>query len=262
MRCYGLACFVLALAAQIALPQNAVAEASGGRAEAAFAAWTLRLAGGAGIGGRELELPADGVVYVTRTGLFPAIDLGFELDHHVSPKFHLGLHARYQTSIGLQIAEQHPGGSERVQRLRSHRLELAIAAALDLDDARRWAILVRLGCGVVDLRPESHVFTPGYFLAGPYARAELQLPLGVHGLHLRLGPEAQWIVLVGRELPHRGIGSEGVGIGGVASIELQLGDRWTLDASYRELRVWLASSQPESLVDVSRFITAGLTGSL
>lgn len=228
----------------------------------AFTSWTLQLAAGAGVGARELELPADGVVYVTRTGLFPAIDLAFELDHHASRAFRVGLHARYQTSLGLRIAERHSGGSERVQRLRSHRLELALVPALKLDGAGRWTLLAQLGCGTVDLRPETHVFTPGYFLAGPFLRAELQLPLGPDGLRLRLGPEAQWIALVGDELPHRGIDSNGFGLGGAAVIELQLGERWLVDASYRELRVWLDSSQPESLVDVSRFITARLTGML
>jgi hypothetical protein len=99
-------------------------------------------------------------------------------------------------------------------------------------------------------------------LGGPFLRVDLQLPLGTDLIRLRLGPEAQWIVQVGKELEHAGFATSGIGFGGVAALVIQLSERWIVDASYGELRVWLGSPQSESLEDVSRFVTARLSGAL
>jgi hypothetical protein len=232
------------------------------RAAADAVSWSLDMSAGAGIGMRALDLPSDGVVYQTRTGVFPAADLAFELDHAPSNTFRIGLHARYQTSIGLHITEQHTDGSEHEQTARSNRVEVAIAPTLRFDDAGQWALIGSLGWCFSELRPESHVFTPAYVLSGPFLRAELLLPLGTERLRLRLGPEAQWIVQVGGELRERGMASSGLGAGGSAAIQLVIGGGWIVDATYRELHSWLDSPQAQSLHDASRFVTARLTGSL
>ena len=166
----------------VVLPLSAAAE---------DVSWSVALAAGAGIGMRDLDLPQDGVVYQTQTGVFPAADLAFELDHAASTQFRIGLHARYQTSLGLSIIEQYTDGSEHEQTARSNRVELAIAPALRFDDAGQWSLLGSLGWSFSELRPESHVFTPAYVLSGPFLRAELLLPLGTERLRLRFGPEAQ-----------------------------------------------------------------------
>ena len=240
-------------ASLVALPLSAAGE---------DAPWSLELAAGAGIGMRALDLPQDGVVYETTTGVFPAADLAFELDHLASSRFRIGLHARYQTSIGLRITEQHTDGSEHEQTARSNRVEVAIAPALRFDDAGQWALLGSLGWGFSELRPESHVFTPAYVLSGPFLRAELLLPLGTERLRLRLGPEGQWIVQVGGELRHRGMAASGLGAGGSAAIQLVISRGWIVDVTYRELHSWVDSAQSQALHDASRFITARLAGSL
>jgi hypothetical protein len=99
-------------------------------------------------------------------------------------------------------------------------------------------------------------------LAGPYARVELQLPLIGERVRVRAGPELQWVLQAGQELLDRHVASHGLGVGGTAALELVLGDRWTLAATYRELRAWLGSSQGGSFEDVQRFITARLSGVL
>jgi hypothetical protein len=224
--------------------------------------WRLRLAAGAGFGMRDLDLPRDGSVYETRTGVFPAIDVGFALDHAFSADLSLGLRARYQTSVGLRITEHHTGGSERTQHLRSHRVEAALASSVRFDARGLWVLTAWLGYGLCDLRPEVHLETPGYGLGGPFLRADLQLPLGTDRLRVRLGPEAQWIIQVGKELEHAGFATNGVGLGGAVTLEIVLSDRWSVDATYNELRAWLDSPQSQSLQDVSRFVTARLTGAL
>lgn len=259
--CLGVA---LALGPASAFAQSDVPAADGGATSASTQrpAWQLRLAAGGGFGTRDLDLPRDGVVNLTRTSVFPAFDLGFALEHSISPRVGLGLRGRYRTSVGLQITEQHAGGSERTQHLRSQRLEIALAPSVRFDARGLWLLTGTLGYGFSDLRPEAHLQTPGYVLGGPFLRVDLQLPLGTDRVRLRLGPEAQWIVQVGKELEHAGFATTGVGLGGMAALEVRLSERWSVDATYGELRTWLDSAQPESLQDVSRFVTARLSGVL
>ena len=240
------------------------AHASAQPDEAAPAAptWQLRLFAGAGIGMRALDLPRDGVVSQTRTGVFPALDLEFALNYRPSEAFGLGLRARYQTSLGLQIVERHSDGSGHQQALRSHRLELALTPSYRLDARGLWVLGAALGYGLCDLRPEVHLQTPGYGLGGPFLRVELQIPLGTEHLRLRLGPELQWIAVVGEQLRDEGFASHGLGIGGAAALQVVISDRWLVEATYNELRAWLDSPQAESLQDVTRFITARLSGTL
>lgn len=235
-------------------------EAQAAAEEVKAPAWTLRLSAGAGIGTRDFDLPRDGVIYTHGTGIFPALDLGFALDHRASSAFGLGLHARYQRSIGLTVIEQHAGGTTREQALRSQSIELAVAPELRFDSEGRWALATSFGYGISDLRPEVHLETPGYFLAGPFLRVELQVASG--SVRLRLGPEVQWVAQVGRELVDEGVASSGIGAGAGASVELQLGPHWFVDVSYRELRIWLDSAQESSFQDIARFATAGLSGAL
>ncbi len=245
-------------------PRAEASAADGGGSGASEPTWRLLLAAGGGIGTRDLDLPRDGVVYQTRTGVFPAVDLGFALEHDLTRAWVLGVYARYQTSIGLRISEQHTGGQTRMQHLRSHRLELAVAPSWRFGGVGEGSsrVSLRVGYGLCDLRPEVHLETPGYGLGGPFARAELQVALGTPRVRVRLGPEAQWIVQVGKELAHDGFATSGFAIGGAAALEVSLGKGWIVDATLSELHAWLGSAQRESLRDASRFITARLSGTL
>lgn len=229
---------------------------------ASRAPWSLELSAGLGAGSRELDLPRDGVVYQVRSGLFPAVELGFALSHDLSQDLTLGLLARYQSSLGLRLVEQLTDGSEHSRATRSHRLELGVAPTLRLDAQGRWALSAAVGFHVSELDPEAHLITPSYFMAGPFLRVELQLPLASDRLRLRIGPEAQWIAQIGQELLDRDVSAGGLGAGGTATLELVVARHWTVAVSYRELRSWLSSSQRGSFEDVSRFMTARLSGTL
>lgn len=226
------------------------------------APWLLGLYAGLGIGSREHDLPQDGVVYQVRSGFFPALELGFELSHDLSEDLTLGLIARYQSSLGLDLVEKLTDGSEHSRATRSHQVELGFAPTLRLDAQGRWALAAAVGFHVSELDPEAHLVTPSYFMAGPFLRVELQLPLASDRVRLRIGPEAQWIAQVGQELLDRGVSAGGLGAGGTATLELVVARHWTVAASYRELRTWLDSSQGRSFEDVSRFVTARLSGTM
>jgi len=244
----------------IALSPSVCAQASA-QAPAEQEAWALRLSAGLGVGTRDFDLPMDDVVYQTTTDAFPAMDLGFELQHAASRSVRLGLLVRYQSSLAHGIVEQHTDGSQHAVPARAHRVELAFTPSLALDAEGRWVLGAAIGCAVRGFRPAAHLVTPGYTLAGPHLRAELRLPIAGKLLGLRLGPEAQWIAFVGSELRARGVASQGVGLGAEATLELSL-ERFTIHAGYRELHSMLDSAQAQSFQDVERFVTARVSGVL
>lgn len=255
----------LAVACAMALPArtNAQAASAQGVQSAPASAWSLRLSAELGAGHRDVDLPEDGVVNHIHPGLFPAAGLGFELDHAASRAITVGLLVRYQSSVGHGILELHTDGSQHPQDFRSHRLELALAPTFALDASRTWALSASAGYGFSNLRPEAHhLETPAYTLAGPHLRAALQVAPWDGRLWLMIGPEIQWIVHVGQDLVDRGMTEQGLGIGGEAAIEVKLGRRFRLGASYREMRSWLDSLQAQRFQDVSRFVTARLSGKL
>lgn len=256
-----------ALAAMLS-PRGAAAQASDAErgpptAAAAARSWSLALSAELGMGTRALDVPMDGVVYETRTGLFPAAGIGFALEHGADEKLSVGLSARYQSSVGHDIVEQHTDGSEHAMGVRSHRLELSITPRLRLDAAGTWALAGAAGYAFRNLRPGAHhLVTPAYTLAGPHLRVELRLALWDDALRLRVGPEVQWIAHVGQDLRDRGSASGGLGAGGEAALEVPLGQHFAVGASYREMHSWIDSSQSERFVDVARFTTAHLRGTL
>lgn len=223
--------------------------------------WTMQLSGEAGFGMRELTLPRDGLLFNVDTGVFPALGVGFQLDYHASRSVSVGLVARYQSSIGLVLSEQLSDGTQHDRKTRSHRVEVGLAPTLRLGQGG-WAIAGALGYALSELDPENHLVTPSYHLAGPYLRATLQLPLGSERVRLRLGPEGHYVVQIGDELLALGVDTSGWGAGVSAALEVSFAERWTLAASYRELRFWLGGMQGARFSDASRFVTLQLQGAL
>jgi hypothetical protein len=246
----------------LALPTSAAAQADDGDQPPSIP-WSLKLSAELGAGSSDIDLPVDGIVQRIRPGLFAAGGLAFELEHRASDSVRLGLLVHYQSSIAHGIVERHTDGSEHALDVRSHRLELAFAPTIRFDDSGTWALAAAAGYGFRNFRPDvHHLVTPAYSLSGPHARAQLRLTLLNGALRLSAGPEVQWIVVVGPDLVARGIASQGLGVGGAAALELELGAHWSVGASYRELRSWLDSSQAQRFEDVARFITARLSGTL
>jgi hypothetical protein len=234
-----------------------------GLAHVAYAldAWSLQLSAEAGAGMRALDVPRDGVIYQIRTGVYPALGMTFQLEHHSSERFSLGLVARYQSSIGLVLREQLTGGTEHARKTRSHHAEVAIAPTW-VWGASGWALTGALGYSISELDPENHLLTPSYHLGGPFARVGVRIPLGSRSLALQLAPDAQLTVQVGDELRALGAASSGVSLGASAAFELILTPRWMVALTYRELHNWLAMSQGPGFDDTLRFATAQLRGQL
>ena len=238
------------------------AESVAGSPDAELPAWAMQVSAALGAGLRELDLPVDGAIYQTRSGLFPAVELGFSLDHMLSDRVALGLHIWYQSSLGLSIDERLTDGTTHPRATRAHRLELTLGPTFYVDAQRLWAVCIAVGYGLSDFRPVSHLVTPAYYFAGPYLHVELQLPLFSEHVRLRVGPELLWVRQVGQELVDRAVSREGLGVGGWAALDVLLSQHWAVGVSYRELRSWIGSSPAGELKEVTRFIAARVTGTL
>lgn len=223
----------------------------------------LRLAAGAGVGVRSIDLPRDGLVYEVRSGVFPAVELGFGLDYDASEAWTVGLLLRYQTSLGLVLRERRTDGSEQTRDTRSSRLEAGLSTTVRFG-AGPFGIGGALGYAIVNLHPQGHLLTPAFHLGGPFARLSLAFGFLDNRLRLRVGPEAHLVVQVGDELLEvtslRG-STAGMGLGGEASLELDVAPL-TFGLTYRELHRSVDSGGDATVNDVARFATFRLTGEL
>jgi hypothetical protein len=224
-------------------------------------AWSLQLSAEAGFGTRDIDLPRDSVTYQIRSGIYPVLGVGFQLDHHATRCFSIGLSARYQSSIGLVLHEQLTGGTLHPRNTRSHVFEAGIAPTLHWDESG-WAITGLLGYSIIELDPENHLVTPSYHLGGAHARISVKIPLGSKRVRLIVGPEGQLPLQIGDELRARGVSARGLGAGANAALEVTLNDHWLVAATYRELHFWFATQQRESFSDGMRVVTAQLRGTL
>lgn len=255
-------CLTFLAAASYARAQDSAAEDEASPLPAAEAVpWSLQLSAEAGVGTRNVDLPRDGVIYQVRSGVYPALGVGFQLDYHGGEPFSIGLVARYQTSIGLMLNEQLTDFTTHARKTRSHVFEVGIAPTFRIGSAG-WAIGGALGYSVTELDPQNHLETPSYHLGGLHGRLALQAPLGTEQVRLVVSGEGQATLQVGDELTARGVSARGWGAGGGAAFELGLSERWTVAISYRELHYWLGSQQGASFVDALRFVTAQLRGRL
>lgn len=224
-------------------------------------AWTLQLSAEAGVGMRAVDLPQDGVTYQIRSGVYPALGVGFQLDHHPSRRLSVGLFARYQSSLGLVLQEQLSSGTVHPRNTRSHFFEAGIAPSLRWDDSG-WALAGLLGYSVLELDPLNHLVTPSYHLGGVHARICVRIPLGSERVRLSLGPEGQLTLQMGDELQARGVSARGFGAGANAAFEVSLSERWLVAATFRELHFWFDTQQGSDFTDATRILTAQLRGLL
>ena len=226
--------------------------------------WSMQLSAEGGIGLRNVELPRDGVVYEVSSGAYPVLGVGFDLAYHSTPHWNLSLSGRYQSSVGLILHERLTDGTDHPRKTRSHQVEVGLSPLWKLGD-QGWALQGSLGYALSELDPENHLETPAYYLAGPYARLMLRVPLGSERVLLCLGPLGQMIVSTGSELSDRGVAGSGMAAGVDAALVLGLGEHWGLALSYREQHAWLASHAPAastSFSDVTRLATLQLRGQL
>jgi hypothetical protein len=168
----------------------------------------------------------------------------------------------YQTSFGLVLQVAPLFALPQNVDVRSQRVELSAAPVLRLGSgADAPALAFPIGFVFRSFLPEVHQFNvPKYSLAGPNLRAELLLELS-ELVHLRAGPELQWLVLVDGSLRREGACCQGASLGGQGSIEARVGPTFSVALAYRESHEFVPAGSWR-FMDVERFLTARIAGEL
>jgi hypothetical protein len=221
----------------------------------------VRAHAGIGLGMRQAQWPLDGETQRVELGAFASFDLGLSLAFALSDSIALVPAAVYQSALAFQEVEE-PRIAAPADKVgvRAHRFAAALGLRFLFDGEGSASLTPALGVGIRNLRPEvHHLSTPAYSLAGPLLQLGLRLPLGDR-VALQLVPEAQWLV-VGEGLRERAVESSGIGLGGEASIALDVLDALELELSYREAHA-LLSGAGGSASDAERFMVLRMVGKL
>jgi hypothetical protein len=145
--------------------------------------------------------------------------------------------------------------------VRAQRVELSAAPVLRLSDADSGlALAFPIGFALRAFMPEVHEYPlKDYAVGGPQLRAELWLKLGAL-VRLRIGPEAQWIVLIDGPMRGQGACCQGVAVGGQGVLEASVGPIFRVAFAYRESHAFVPLAS--RFEDVERLLTARIAGEL
>ena len=228
----------------------------GSHASAQEHAPTLQGSLSAGLGGgeRSVALPTDEGMRKIETGLFPALDVLLRADARFDAQSQLGLHLRYQTSLGITGSELRPGRVERTSPARTHHLDAGLVPALCFTSSPDSVVLgVFIGWGFRSFSTVVPLTVPSYTLHGPMARLELRVPIEGDSVALTVRPEVFAWVWATDELRAVGaIDEEGVALGGEVGLDVRLSAELRLALSYRESHGGIATGFG-TFTDVERF---------
>jgi len=194
------------------------------------------LAAGLGAGQRSVHLPTDEGTRQVETGLFPALDVLVRADGRIGERGQLGLHLRYQTSLGITAVEARPGGVERRSPARTHHLDAGLVPALRFTSSPDSVVLgVFVGWGLRSFSTVVPLTVPSYTLHGPMAKLELRVPISGDAVALSVRPEVFAWLWATDELRELGaIDEKGVALGGEVGLDVRLSERLRLALGYRE----------------------------
>lgn len=222
---------------------------------------------GTGMSSRAVSFPIEAGTGSLSLGPSAALDVGLEAAYDPPSAVSWGIQLRYQTTLGARVDEHPIGGVERPMGIRSARFEALFAPAWDVSEVVQ--LKLAIGYGLRGLRSEVHdqmsstlhsLQTPDYTLSGPLARVALRLALG-DSVALTLAPEAQLLVSVGSDLKQRGVGGDGVAVGGMASLVVRVSRLLSVYLAYREAHARISGEPGHANVsDAERYITAGFRG--
>jgi hypothetical protein len=221
---------------------------------------SLYAGAGFGFGTVSFERPtAAGAQALERTP-FAATDVVVRVRAWPDESFMLETLLAYQSSLGLRLQSEPLFGLPQTVSARVQRGELSVAPALRLGAADApLALAFPVGFGFQSLVSEAHQYgMPQYVVGGPHLRVELHAELG-EIFHLRIGPEAQWILVIASSLREEDACCQGVGFGAQCSVEAEIGSHLRLALAYRQLTSTLPA-RGASFEDVERFFTARIAG--
>jgi hypothetical protein len=216
---------------------------------------------GFGISTRSVRMPSKSGVLEVAPGVTPAAEVGLRVQLRPAADFSFFAHLIYQSALGFSVTEHPPLALEKEVRARSERVSLEIAPRWRIGGGK-FELAIPVGATVRTLWAEVHTSqTPSYSLVGPHARVELRLAVS-DMLSLRFGPDLQYIMMVDKDLITAGVSSQGIALGGDASVEAQVSEFWSFRVTYRESHALLAAARGTvSFQDVERYLTLRAVGS-
>jgi hypothetical protein len=225
-------------------------------------ALSLYAGAGLGVGTLAFQRPtAEGAQKLGQTA-FAAAEFVLRVHAWPAKRESLEVLLMYQTSLGLVLQAAPLFALPQNVDVRSQRVELSVAPVLRLGQARNApALVLPLGFAFRSLFPGVHQFSvPKYGIGGPHLRAEVLVPLG-ELVSLRIGPEAQWLVVIDRSLKREGACCQGIAVGGQGSLQARVGATIRIVLAYGESHAFVPSGSWR-FMDVERFLTARIAGEL
>ena len=171
---------------------------------------------------------------------------------------------RYQTSLGMRVDQPLLFALPSEVAARSSRLELSLAPIFRLGSgADSMSLAVPIGASVRSLQAEHRDLPlPSYSLFGPHMRFEARAPIGPY-FTLRIGPELQWIAVVGNRLRDEGTAGSGVGLGFELGVSINFTRYFGLELTFREAHAFVSGKAGRAdFEDIERFATLQLSGRL
>jgi hypothetical protein len=240
-------------------PESDAAEPPADGAEAGRAL-ELYVGLGFGFGTVSFERPTDEGVQALDETPFAAAEVVLRARVWPEDRLWLEVLVAYHSSLGLRLQLSPLFALPQSVDARVERGELSVAPVMRLGGANSaFALALPIGFAFQSLVSELHQFDmPQYIVGGPQLRAELLVELG-ELVELRVGPEAQWIMLIGSTLREQEACCSGVAFGGQAALEARFGPHVGVALAYRQLQS-IVPAPGVQFKDVERFLTARIAG--
>lgn len=220
----------------------------------------VRFGGGLGAGSLAYERPRQlGTDKLDATPLFLAEAF---VAMHLAPEQPLSLRfdLSYQTSLGLKLGFAPQFALPERIDARFQRVQLTAAPVFRLAGGPL-SLSLPVGFALRTLTTQVHDYTvSGFVLSGATLGAELSVALAKQ-VTLGLQPVAQWLFILGSELPDDGVCCQGLGVGGRASIDVHLAGVFRASLAYDETHTF-APMGDYLFKSVVRMLTARLGGEL
>lgn len=217
---------------------------------------------GAGLTQRLVDVPNEEGPRRLDLGPTPAVVLGIDAGLPYDA-WRLGSSLSYRTSLRGRVADVRagPGASATRTAVRSHELEAGLRAGRAWGHAHnRFMLALFAGYNVRAFSSVAVLRVPRFTLHGPVARVELDLPLTVGHIRLRLAPEVQWLASISRALADvAGLPQRGLALGAQLRLSVALSQRWGAALDYRESHALARSRSSQLLSDVARYLLLEIT---
>ena len=222
----------------------------------------LRLGVGAGYGSLGYRRPIAVGQEVLPDTAFAAVGVSVALQLLPTDVLSFEVQAAYQTSIGMTLEIDPLFALPEQVSTRFQYFEAGVTPVLRLSESLDGlAFALPLSLGIRSFAPRVREYSIERFqLGGPQAGLEARVALG-DLVSLRIGPQAQWVLMIKSGLADRGACCQGLTIGGQGLLEAKIGSVLRAQLSYRQAHTFVPIATL-GFRSVERFLMARLAGEI